>query len=43
MSVTKLNPAVPKKLSEIIYMMTDNDKKTRTAVFSELLVALKGL
>jgi ferredoxin-nitrite reductase len=41
--VTKLNPNVPKKLSEVIYMMTDNDKKTRVAVFSELLVALKGL
>jgi len=41
--VTKLNSAVPEKLSEIIYMMTDNDKKSRTAVFSELLVALKGL
>ncbi len=41
--VTKLNPNVPKKLSEIIYMMTDNDKKTRVAVFSELLVALKGV
>ena len=41
--VTKLNSAVPKKLSEVIYMMTDNDKKTRASVFSELLVALKGL
>ena len=41
--VTKLNADVPKKLSEIIYMMTDNDKKTRTAVFSELLVELKAL
>jgi len=41
--VSKLNPNVPKKLSEIIYMMTDNDKKTRTAVFSELLVALKEI
>jgi len=41
--VTKLNPAVPAKLSEIIYMMTDNDKKTRVAVFSELLMALKGI
>ena len=41
--VTKLNPDVPTKLSEIIYMMTDNDKKTRVAVFSELLVALKAL
>jgi len=41
--VTKLNPSVPEKLSEVIYMMTDNDKKTRVAVFSELLVALKAL
>ena len=41
--VTKLNPNVPLKLSEVIYMMTDNDKKTRTAVFSELLMALKGV
>ena len=41
--VTKLNPDVPKKLSEVIYMMTDNDKKTRASVFSELLVALKGI
>ena len=41
--VTKLNPNVPEKLSEVIYMMTDNDKKTRAAVFSELLVALKGV
>ena len=41
--VTKLNPKVPAKLSEVIYMMTDNDKKTRAAVFSELLVQLKGI
>jgi len=41
--VTKLNPNVPTKLSEVIYMMTDNDKKTRASVFSELLVALKAL
>ncbi len=41
--VTQLNPKVPEKLSEVIYMMTDNDKKTRAAVFSELLLALKGL
>jgi len=41
--VTKLNPKVPEKLSEIIYMMTDNNKKTRASVFSELLVQLKGL
>ena len=41
--VTKLNPKVPKVLSEVIYMMTDNDKKTRASVFSELLMALKGI
>ncbi|CAA6807993.1 MAG: Ferredoxin--nitrite reductase (EC [uncultured Sulfurovum sp.] len=41
--VTSLNPNVPKKLSEVIYMMTDNNKKTRAAVFSELLLALKGV
>ncbi|CAA6799582.1 MAG: Ferredoxin--nitrite reductase (EC [uncultured Sulfurovum sp.] len=41
--VTSLNPKVPSKLSEVIYMMTDNDKKTRAAVFSELIMALKGL
>ncbi len=41
--VTKLNPKVPAKLSEVIYMMTDNDKKERAAVFSELLMALKGV
>ncbi|CAA6811962.1 MAG: Ferredoxin--nitrite reductase (EC [uncultured Sulfurovum sp.] len=41
--VTSLNPNVPKKLSEVIYMMTDNDKKARASVFSELLLALKGL
>ena len=41
--VTKLNPKVPKQLSEVIYMMTDNDKKNRAAVFSELLVQLKAI
>ena len=41
--VTKLNANVPEKLSEVIYMMTDNDKKSRASVFSELLVALKAL
>jgi len=39
--VSKLNSKVPAKLSEVIYMMTDNDRKTRAAVFSELLVVLK--
>ena len=41
--ITKLNPKVPEKLSEVIYMMTDNEKISRASVFSELLVALKGL
>ena len=41
--VSTLNPKVPAKLSEVIYMMTDNDKKTRAAVFSELIMALKGI
>jgi ferredoxin-nitrite reductase len=39
--VTKINPKVPTKLSEIIYMMTDHDKLKRAQVFSELLVQLK--
>ena len=41
--VSTLNPKVPKKLSEVIYMMTDNDKRARASVFSELLVELKGV
>jgi len=41
--VTTLNPKVPAKLSEVIYMMTDNDKKERAAVFSEIIVALKNI
>ncbi len=40
-SVSKLNPKVPAKLSEIIYNMTHENKRERVAVFSELLVALK--
>ena len=39
--VSKLNPQVPAKLSEIIYNMTHEKKSERAAVFSELLVALK--
>ncbi len=39
--VTKLNPKVPEKLSEVIYNMTHHDKRERAQVFSELLVALK--
>jgi len=41
--VTKLNPQVPAKLSEIIYNMTHENKSERAAVFSELLVALKEI
>jgi len=41
--VSKLNPQVPAKLSEIIYNMTHEKKSERAAVFSELLVALKEL
>jgi len=39
--VSKLNPQVPQKLSEVIYNMTHQDKRERAQVFSELLVALK--
>jgi hypothetical protein len=38
-----VNPKVPDKLSEMIYMMTDNNKKTRARVFSELLVILEEI
>ncbi len=41
--VTKINPKVPKQLSEIVYNMTHENKHERTQVFSEILVALKGL
>ena len=41
--VTKLNRQVPEKLSEVIYMMTDNSKSSRASVFSELMMALKGV
>jgi ferredoxin-nitrite reductase len=41
--VHRLNPKVPKKLSELIYMMTDNNKKTRAQVFSELLIMIKEI
>lgn len=39
--VTKLNPKVPPKLSEVIYTMTHQEKRERAQVFSELIVALK--
>jgi len=41
--VTRLNPKVPKKLSEVIYLMTHQDKKVRTKVFSEILVLLEDI
>lgn len=40
-TVSRLNPKVPTKLSEVIYDMTHETKKERASVFSELLVALK--
>ncbi|RUM68526.1 MAG: hypothetical protein DSZ08_07965, partial [Sulfurovum sp.] len=40
-TISKLNPKVPLKLSEIIYNMTHENQKQRASVFSELLVALK--
>ena len=41
--VSKLNSNIPKELSEVIYMMTDNNKQTRASVFSELLVILRNI
>jgi ferredoxin-nitrite reductase len=41
--VTKLNPKVPQKLSEVIYTMTHQEKRERAQVFSELIVALKEI
>ena len=41
--VTKLNPKVPQKLSEVIYTMTHQEKRKRAQVFSELIVALKEI
>ncbi len=42
-SVTKLNPKVPTKLSEVIYNMTHEHKSSRAQVFSEIVVALKEI
>ncbi len=42
-TVSRLNPAVPPKLSEIIYNMTHEKPSERAQVFSELLVALKEI
>ena len=39
--VSRLNPKVPAKLSEIIYNMTHENQAERAQVFSELIVALK--
>ena len=39
--VSKINPKVPIKLSEVIYNMTHENQSERAQVFSELLVALK--
>jgi len=39
--VSKINPKVPAKLSEVIYTMTHENQSERAQVFSELLVALK--
>jgi len=41
--ISKLNPNVPKQLSEIIYNMTHETKQVRSKVFSEILVALKEI
>ena len=40
-TVSKLNPKVPVKLSEILYTMTHEKQTERAQVFSELIVALK--
>ena len=39
--ITRVNPAVPPKLSEVIYLMTHQDRRQRAQVFSELLMLLK--
>ena len=39
--VSKINPKVPAKLSEVIYNMTHENQTERAQVFSELIVALK--
>ncbi len=41
--VSRLNPAVPLKLSEVIYNMTHENRQERAQVFSELIVALKEI
>ncbi|WP_297525046.1 ferredoxin--nitrite reductase [Sulfurovum sp.] len=41
--VSRLNPKVPPKLSEVVYNMTHENKSERAQVFSELLVALKEI
>ena len=39
--VSRLNPKVSEKLSEVIYNMTHENQSERAQVFSELLIALK--
>ena len=39
--VSRLNPKVPAKLSEVIYNMTHENQSERAQVFSELIMALK--
>jgi len=41
--VSRLNPAVPPKFSEVIYNMTHENKSERAQVFSELIMALKEI
>jgi len=41
--VSKINPEVPAKLSEILYNMTHENRSERAQVFSEILVALKAI
>ena len=41
--VHQLNANVPKELSEVIYNMTHEKRQERCQVFSEILVALKGI
>ena len=41
--ISRINPEVPEKLSEIVYNMTHQSKRERAQVFSELLVAFKEL
>ncbi|WP_457605905.1 nitrite/sulfite reductase [Nitratifractor sp.] len=42
-TVSRLNPKVPPKLSEVLYLMTHEKQTERAQVFSELLVMLKEI